>query len=184
MATAGTVPPRFPPPHSNRSKHSAKATERGGGKREKIIQMDHKQLLSRETLCQSLLWAFCSGEARGEVTGCREEQEAPQKQPHGALPPAFPPHRCELRHEATRGCQGEPLQRGRRSTPMSTPALCGLGERGATRRPPRRRQRRGAPSLRRRGCSYLGILQGAKRGVSVKAKQEIMSESTLPPIPR
>ena len=41
-------------------------------KKEKIIQMDHKQLMSRETLRQILVWVFSSVETRREVTGWRE----------------------------------------------------------------------------------------------------------------
>ena len=165
-------------------------------KKEKIIQTDHKQLMSRETLRQILVWVFSPVETRGEVTGRGEAGRGATwgYGPSGPIPaggrshPRFNPGPMNPKafsHKRVSGRAPAAGEKGKRR--CKQPFSAGFGQPGQTGHLPQLWQRRGSPAVGElfgAGAARISASCTEPSAVSVLSKSKIMSESTLPPIPR
>lgn len=191
METACIVPPRSPRlagTHSNRSKHSTKAK-----KGKNYSNGSQTAYVEGDSAPNSGLGFLSGGDKRGGHGVARSDAGIRSLQnkcihPHRhALPSAFQPHPCELvgikpqMDVRVSPCTGEKGKR-RRKHPFYV-----LGQAWETRHVPQLRQRRGVPADSEHfgaGAARISASCTEPSTVSVLSKSKIMSESTLPPIPR
>lgn len=194
-APSHPAPPRLAGTHSNRSKHSAKAK-----KGKNYSNGSQTAYVEGDSAPNSGLGFLFGGDERGGHGAARGRERSDvgirslgNKRIHPrrhALPPAFQPHPYELVGiKPQMDVRVSPCSRGegKKKRRRKHPFYVGLGQRRETRRLPQLRQRRGA---RRRqelfgaGAARISASCTEPSAVSVLSKSKIMSESTLPPIPR